>query len=81
MEASGRLVASEGLLEGVSVSDFTVGIGKAFVFGWTIAVVSTHFGLTARGGSTGVGRAVNAQVVGCAVVIFIADYFMTGVGV
>ena len=67
------------LLEGVSAEDFTLGLWKAVVFGWIIAVVSTHFGVTARGGATGVGRAVNAQVVGCAVVIFVADYLMTSV--
>lgn len=65
------------LVEGVTPADFTTGVGKAVVFGWLIAVVSIHFGVTAKGGSTGVGRAVNSQVVGCAVAIFVADYLMT----
>jgi len=71
------MVFIRSLVEGVAPEDFTLGLWKAAVFGWIIAVVSTHFGMTARGGATGVGRAVNAQVVGCAVVIFVADYLMT----
>lgn len=65
------------LLERLSPGDFLVGLEKALAFGLVIAVVSTHFGLRARGGSTGVGRAVNAQVVACAVALFVVDYFMT----
>ncbi len=60
-------------------SDFLIGVGKAAAFGAVIAVVSTHFGMTARGGSTGVGRAVNAQVVGCALSLFVVDYILTSV--
>ena len=58
-------------------ADFLIGIEKSVAYGAVIAVVSTHFGLRARGGSTGVGRAVNAQVVGCAVALFLVDYLMT----
>jgi len=63
----------------VSVDDLSVGVVKALIFGAAIAVVSAHFGLSARGGSSGVGRAVNAQVVAAAVAIFILDYFLTSV--
>ncbi len=65
------------LVERLQPSDFLVGIEKAIAFGLVIAVVSAHFGITARGGSSGVGRAVNAQVVACAVGLFVVDYFMT----
>jgi phospholipid/cholesterol/gamma-HCH transport system permease protein len=65
------------MLTRLGPGDFLIGIGKAVVFGAVIAIVSTHFGITARGGSTGVGRAVNAQVVGCAVSLFIVDYLLT----
>ncbi|MBI3178380.1 MAG: ABC transporter permease, partial [Deltaproteobacteria bacterium] len=67
------------LVERLDPSDFLMGVEKALVFGLVVAVVSSHFGMSARGGSTGVGRAVNAQVVGCAVALFAADYFMTSV--
>lgn len=74
------MVFLKSLVEGVGPADFLLGVGKGGLFGWIIAVVSSHFGMSAQGGSTGVGRAVNAQVVGCALVIFVADYFLTSVG-
>ena len=74
------MVFFRSLVEGVGPEDFLLGIGKGGLFGWIIAVVSTHFGMTARGGSTGVGRAVNSQVVGCAMVLFIADYLLSSAG-
>lgn len=74
------MVFLRSLIDGVGPEDFLLGIGKGGLFGWIIAVVSTHFGMTARGGSTGVGRAVNSQVVGCAMVLFIADYLLTSAG-
>lgn len=67
------------LVERLEPGDFLTGLGKALVFGLVIAVVSTHFGLRARGGSAAVGRAVNAQVVACAIALFVADYFLTSV--
>lgn len=65
------------LFERLTLGDLVVGIEKGIVFGLVIAVVSAHFGLTARGGSAGVGRAVHAQVVAGAVSLFVADYLMT----
>lgn len=63
----------------VTVGDFVLGLEKALVFGLAIAMVSTYFGLSAKGGSTGVGRAVNAQVVGCALSLSLADYLLSSV--
>jgi len=57
--------------------DFLFGVEKAVAYGLVVAVVSTWFGLSARGGSAGVGRAVNAQVVGSAVGLYLVDYLMT----
>ncbi|MEO0815294.1 MAG: ABC transporter permease, partial [Myxococcota bacterium] len=65
------------LFDGLSPWDFLAGVDKALVYGALIAVVSTHFALRARRGAQGVGAAVNAQVVACAIAIFAADYFMT----
>lgn len=61
----------------VYLSDFTHGLTKALAFGFAIAIISCHFGMTARGGAVGVGRAVNASVVGSAIAIFVLDYFIT----
>ena len=59
--------------------DFLVGLVKAGVFGLVMAVVSTHFGMSNEGGSAGVGRAVNAQVVATAVCLVLVDYLMSSV--
>jgi phospholipid/cholesterol/gamma-HCH transport system permease protein len=67
------------IFTGLQPGDFLFGVEKAVGYGCVVAVVSSHFGLSARGGSSGVGRAVNAQVVGCAVGIFIVDYMLTSV--
>jgi phospholipid/cholesterol/gamma-HCH transport system permease protein len=61
----------------VHFSDLYVGLIKSAVFGTTIGVVSSHFGLTVRGGARGVGRAVNAGVVSSAISLFVMDYFVT----
>lgn len=61
----------------IKLSDFTHGLTKAVAFGYAIAIISCHFGMTASGGAVGVGRAVNASVVGSAIAIFVLDYFIT----
>jgi phospholipid/cholesterol/gamma-HCH transport system permease protein len=60
-------------------SDFTSGLVKSVFFGAIIAVMSCHYGLTAAGGARGVGRAVNASVVGSALGIILGDYLLTSV--
>ncbi|MGM0555713.1 MAG: MlaE family ABC transporter permease [Myxococcota bacterium] len=61
----------------IKLGDFTHGLWKAVAFGFAIAIISCHFGMTTRGGAVGVGRAVNASVVGSAIAIFVLDYFIT----
>lgn len=65
--------------EQITVPDLLSGLIKAVFFGAAIAVVSCHFGLRASGGSVGVGRAVNASVVGSAIGIVVLDYLLTWV--
>ncbi len=60
-------------------ADFTSGVVKAGFFGAIIAVMSCHYGLAASGGARGVGRAVNASVVGSALGIILLDYLITSV--
>lgn len=57
--------------------DFYVGVVKAFLFGIMISLNSCYFGLSTKGGASGVGRAVNDSVVAAASGIFIADYLST----
>jgi len=61
----------------LELSDFLHGLWKALSFGFAIAVISCHFGISVRGGAVGVGRAVNASVVGSAIAIFGLDYLIT----
>ncbi|MFP4597699.1 MAG: MlaE family ABC transporter permease [Persicimonas sp.] len=65
------------IVEYIKLEDFTHGLWKAVAFGYAIAVISCHFGMQTRGGAVGVGRAVNASVVGSATAIFVLDYFIT----
>lgn len=61
----------------VTLDDFLHGLWKAIAFGCAIAVISCHVGLRTSGGAVGVGRAVNASVVGSAIAIFLLDYLIT----
>ncbi|MFW5967919.1 MAG: MlaE family ABC transporter permease [Persicimonas sp.] len=65
------------IIEYIEVSDFTHGLWKALAFGYAIAIISCYFGMSTRGGAVGVGRAVNASVVGSAIAIFVLDYVIT----
>ncbi len=58
-------------------ADFLHGVAKSLAFGFVIALSSCHFGLSVRGGSPGVGRAVNASVVASAISIVLLDFFLT----
>ena len=47
------------------------------VFGFILATVGCYKGLTARGGTQGVGRATTQSVVLSSVFIIVADLFLT----
>lgn len=65
------------VIEYIYLNDFTHGLWKALIFGYSIGIISCYFGMSTSGGAVGVGRAVNASVVGSAAAIFIFDYFIT----
>ena len=65
------------IIEYIKLEDFTHGLWKALVFGYSIGIISCYFGMRTSGGAMGVGRAVNASVVGSAIAIFVFDYFIT----
>jgi len=59
------------------LSDFTMGIIKAAVFGFLISTISCHQGFFASGGARGVGVATTRAVVQSAVALLIANYMIT----
>lgn len=65
------------IVEYIFLEDFTHGLWKALVFGYSIGIISCFFGMNTSGGAVGVGRAVNASVVGSAIAIFVFDYLIT----
>lgn len=64
----------------VSGSDVAVGVAKALAFGVAVPLVSCHTGLSAYGGSTGVGRATTNAVIGSSVLVLVLDFFIGAVG-
>jgi phospholipid/cholesterol/gamma-HCH transport system permease protein len=63
----------------VTVEDLISGLSKTFFFGWIIAMVGCHAGLTTQGGTEGVGKSTTRSVVVASISIFIADFFLTKV--
>lgn len=61
----------------VEFSDMANGLIKSAVFGLVLSVVSCSFGMRARGGAAGVGRATTQAVVYSSVLILVADYILT----
>jgi phospholipid/cholesterol/gamma-HCH transport system permease protein len=67
----------ESSLETVQLSDLFSGLAKTPIFGFIIAIVGCHFGLTTRGGTEGVGQSTTRTVVVVSIAILVADYFLT----
>lgn len=57
--------------------DVFMGLVKPLLFGFIIATVGCFYGLTARGGTQGVGRATTQAVVAASVLIIIINFFVT----
>lgn len=51
---------------------------KTVAFGWLVGVAGSFTGLSATGGSEGVGRATTAGVVRCCLLVLAADVFLVG---
>jgi phospholipid/cholesterol/gamma-HCH transport system permease protein len=64
-------------LETVLLSDLFSGLLKTPIFGFIIAIVGCHFGLTTRGGTEGVGQSTTRTVVVVSIAILVADFFLT----
>ncbi|MEN8181014.1 MAG: ABC transporter permease [Myxococcota bacterium] len=65
------------VLQTVTVNDFVSGVSKTIVFGWLIAMVGCHAGLSTEGGTVGVGRATTRAVVVASISVLVADFFLT----
>jgi phospholipid/cholesterol/gamma-HCH transport system permease protein len=57
--------------------DVTMGLVKPVLFGFIIASVGCYYGLSAKGGTQGVGRATTQAVVAASVLILVVDFFIT----
>jgi phospholipid/cholesterol/gamma-HCH transport system permease protein len=61
----------------VTIGDLMSGIVKTLVFGLLLGVLACYFGMRARGGTEGVGRAATRAVVAGGLSVLIADFFLT----
>ncbi|HVI08635.1 MAG TPA: ABC transporter permease [Candidatus Binatia bacterium] len=57
--------------------DIFMGLSKPLLFGFIIATVGCFYGMTARGGTQGVGRATTQAVVAASVLILAIDLVLT----
>jgi phospholipid/cholesterol/gamma-HCH transport system permease protein len=63
--------------ESLVFQDVFMGLVKPVLFGFIIATVGCYYGMTARGGTQGVGRATTQAVVAASVMIVVTDLFVT----
>ncbi|MGH9486923.1 MAG: MlaE family ABC transporter permease [Terriglobales bacterium] len=59
--------------------DLAQGLIKPVIFGIVVAVVGCYYGMTARGGTRGVGRATTTAVVSSSVLIILLDFLISRV--
>jgi phospholipid/cholesterol/gamma-HCH transport system permease protein len=65
------------VLDSLTLGDIFSGLGKALFFAYFIAIVGCYNGLTTQGGADGVGRATTNTVVLAAILVLVADFFLT----
>jgi phospholipid/cholesterol/gamma-HCH transport system permease protein len=58
-------------------ADLFMGLVKPILFGFILASVGCFYGITARGGTQGVGRATTQAVVTASVMIIVVNFFVT----
>jgi phospholipid/cholesterol/gamma-HCH transport system permease protein len=64
----------------VSVGDLTIGLTKCIAYGAAIPVISGYCGLTAFGGSEGVGAATTRAVVSSSLAVIMLNFVISGTG-
>ncbi len=62
-----------------SLNDLYISMVKALVFGWLAAIVGAYKGLSAGGGPSGVGRAVNESVIIAFMLLFFLNAVITAI--
>ena len=63
--------------QSLEFADVFMGLSKPVIFGFIIASVGCYYGLSAKGGTQGVGRATTQAVVAASVLIVVVDFFFT----
>ena len=58
-------------------ADVFMGLTKPLLFGFIIGSIGCYYGLSAKGGTQGVGRATTQAVVAASVLIVVVDFFYT----
>ena len=66
-------------MQALGATDMAQGLLKPVVFGIIIATVACYFGMSARGGTRGVGRATTQAVVSASVLIILTDFLLSRV--
>ncbi len=64
----------------VSVGDLTIGLTKCVAYGAAIPIISGYCGLTAFGGSEGVGAATTRAVVNSSLAVIVLNFMISGAG-
>ncbi|HSI86203.1 MAG TPA: ABC transporter permease [Candidatus Methylacidiphilales bacterium] len=64
-------------LKFTSLSDVLTGLIKGIIFGFIIALISCHKGLSTSAGAEGVGRATTEAVVNSSMVVLISNFFIS----
>lgn len=67
------------VFEGLYLDDIWMGLIKPVVLGFALVTISCYVGLSARGGTQGVGRATTNAVVSASVVVLALDFLVTKV--
>lgn len=57
--------------------DVFMGLAKPILFGFIISTIGCYYGISARGGTQGVGRATTQAVVASSILIITVDFFVT----
>jgi phospholipid/cholesterol/gamma-HCH transport system permease protein len=63
--------------QSLQFADVFMGLSKPLLFGFIIASIGCYYGLSAKGGTQGVGRATTQAVVAASVLIVVVDFFFT----
>jgi phospholipid/cholesterol/gamma-HCH transport system permease protein len=57
--------------------DMFTGLTKPVIFGFLISTIGCYYGMSARGGTQGVGKATTEAVVTSSILIIATDFFVT----